>query len=47
MLLTVVTEEVPRVSAGERITVDELGHGFFRLAARYGRVVEISAQIEV
>jgi KUP system potassium uptake protein len=36
VLLTVVTEEVPRVPAGERITVDELSHGFYRLTARYG-----------
>jgi len=36
VILTVVTEEVPRVPAGERIAVDDLGHGFFRLTARYG-----------
>ncbi len=36
VLLTVVTEEVPRVPAGERLTVDDLGRGFFRLTARYG-----------
>lgn len=36
VLLTVITEEVPRVRAGERITVDDLGHGFFQLTARYG-----------
>ncbi|MEW5765693.1 MAG: potassium transporter Kup [Acidobacteriota bacterium] len=35
-LLTVTTEEVPVVSAKDRLTVEPLGHGFFRLSARYG-----------
>jgi KUP system potassium uptake protein len=36
VLLTVVTEDIPRVPAGERVTVVNLGHGFFQLTARYG-----------
>ncbi len=35
-LLTVATEELPVVSAKDRLTVEPLGQGFFRLRARYG-----------
>jgi KUP system potassium uptake protein len=36
ILLTVVTEDVPRVGASERITVEELGRGFWRVLIHYG-----------
>jgi KUP system potassium uptake protein len=36
VLLTVVTEEVPRVPAGEKVELEDLGHGFFELTAHYG-----------
>ncbi|HEY6562443.1 MAG TPA: potassium transporter Kup [Polyangiaceae bacterium] len=36
VLLTVVTEEVARVSDAERLTVEELPEGFVRVVARYG-----------
>jgi KUP system potassium uptake protein len=36
VLLTVITEEVARVSADERLTVEELPEGFVRVIARYG-----------
>lgn len=36
ILLTVVTEEVPRVGASERLTVEELGRGFWRVVVHYG-----------
>ncbi|MGE5236736.1 MAG: potassium transporter Kup [Acidobacteriota bacterium] len=36
VLLTVVTEEQPRVGKDERIEVKELGEGFFRVVLRYG-----------
>jgi len=36
VLLTVVTEEVPRVDPVNRLEVEKLGHGFFRLVAHYG-----------
>ncbi|HMJ12041.1 MAG TPA: potassium transporter Kup [Polyangiaceae bacterium] len=36
VLLTVVTQEVARVSADERLTVEELPEGFVRVVARYG-----------
>ncbi len=42
VLLTVLTEDVPRVATGERIEIEELGHGFFRLTARYGFMEEPS-----
>ena len=36
VLLTVVTEEVPRVPAGEKIELEDLGRGFYHLTAHYG-----------
>ena len=36
ILLTVVTEDVPRVSAHERVHVDNLEHGFHRVLVHYG-----------
>jgi len=40
ILLTVVTNDVPHVPAGERATVGPLGQGFFRLTLRYGFMEE-------
>jgi KUP system potassium uptake protein len=36
LLLTVVTEEVPRVEAEERVEVEDLTEGFYRVIARFG-----------
>ncbi len=36
VFLTVVTEDVPHVTAGERVTVKRLGKGFHAVMARYG-----------
>lgn len=36
VILSVVWEEVPRVSEEERVETQALGQGFFRVAARYG-----------
>ena len=36
VLLTVVTEEVPRMNHYERVEVESLGDGFWRILARYG-----------
>ncbi len=36
VLLTVLTEEVPRVHPGDRVQIEDLGHGFHRITARYG-----------
>jgi KUP system potassium uptake protein len=36
VLLTVVTEDVPRVTAGERMTVDTLRLGFYQVILHYG-----------
>ncbi|HEX6040033.1 potassium transporter Kup [Longimicrobium sp.] len=36
VLLTVQTEEVPRVDDPERVEVEEMGHGLFRVLLRYG-----------
>jgi KUP system potassium uptake protein len=36
LFLTLVTEEIPHVPERERITVEDLGPGFYRVIARYG-----------
>ena len=36
VLLTVVTEEVPRVDAEQRVEVEDLTEGFYRVIARFG-----------
>lgn len=36
VLLTVTTEEIPHVNRKDRIQVDNLGKGFYRIVARYG-----------
>jgi KUP system potassium uptake protein len=36
VLLRVDTEEAPHVDGGERVTVEELGHGFYRMVMHYG-----------
>jgi KUP system potassium uptake protein len=36
LLLTVITEGVPHVSAGERLTVEDLDQGFHRVLVHYG-----------
>jgi KUP system potassium uptake protein len=36
VLLTVMTEEVPYVDVDDRVRVEDLGKGFFRVIARYG-----------
>jgi KUP system potassium uptake protein len=36
VLLTVTTDEVAHVDDDERVSVEELGHGFVRVVARYG-----------
>jgi KUP system potassium uptake protein len=36
LLLTVITEEVPRVGAHERLEIEDLGQGFNRIFVRYG-----------
>ncbi len=36
IFLTVVTDQVPRVSAGERLDVEDLGNGFVRVVVHYG-----------
>jgi KUP system potassium uptake protein len=36
VILTVVTEEIPRVAGGERVEVETLADGFHRITAHYG-----------
>jgi KUP system potassium uptake protein len=36
VLLSIVTEDVPVVPATERVEVEQLGHGFWRVVAHYG-----------
>ena len=44
VLMTVVTEEVPWVSAKDRVEVEALEKGFYRLKARYGFTQDPRAQ---
>jgi KUP system potassium uptake protein len=44
VLMTVVTEEVPRLSEADRVVVEPLDKGFYRLTARYGFVQTPQAQ---
>jgi KUP system potassium uptake protein len=34
--MSVVTQEIPEIDAIERVTVEKLEHGFYRITARYG-----------
>jgi KUP system potassium uptake protein len=36
VLLSVVNEQVPEVPAEQRVDIERLGHGFYRVTARYG-----------
>ncbi len=36
ILLTVQTEEIPTVDKTDRVTIESLGHDFYRVTARYG-----------
>jgi KUP system potassium uptake protein len=36
ILFTVVTEEIPRVPASERIEMESVGEGIFRIIVHYG-----------
>jgi KUP system potassium uptake protein len=36
VVLTVVTERVPIVAEGERVQIEELGHGIWRMSVRFG-----------
>ena len=36
VLMTVMTEQVPHVPARERIQIEDLGQGFYRMVVRYG-----------
>src|SRR3989440_11658935 len=36
VFLTMVTQDVPHVSAAERVTVKAIGKGFYRVVASYG-----------
>ena len=40
LLLTVETQDVPRVDAADRLAIEALEHGFYRLVLRYGFMEE-------
>lgn len=40
IILTIVTEDVPRVGAADRLTVEDLGQGFSRMIVHYGFMQE-------
>ena len=41
IILTVVTEDVPHLHSEERVNVEELGEGFYRLRLRHGFMEEV------
>ena len=48
ILLSIVTQDLPRIDPKERLTLEEFGQGFYRITAHYGfmetpRVPEIMA----
>lgn len=57
VLLTVVSEDSPRVAAGRRFEVEAHGEGFFRINLHFGfmlkyfkplnRVIELGTQVEM
>jgi KUP system potassium uptake protein len=44
ILLTILIEEIPYVEAERRVTVTDLGEGFYRVVGRYGFMEEPNAQ---
>ena len=36
LMLSVLSEETPTIDENERVTIEDLGHGFFRIKAHYG-----------
>lgn len=40
VLLTVTTEDIPRVDPSDRLGVEELGQGFYRVRGHYGFIEE-------
>src|SRR5207237_7163808 len=36
VLMSIKTEEIPEIPSEERLTLEKLEHGFFRVSARYG-----------
>jgi KUP system potassium uptake protein len=36
VLMSIKTEEIPEIRSEERLTLEKLEHGFFRVSARYG-----------
>ncbi len=47
VLLTVLTEDVPRTSGEERIELEDMGDGFFRVILRYGYMQKIDVPAEL
>jgi KUP system potassium uptake protein len=45
VFFTVVTEERPYVRSTERMSVEELGHGFYRVIARYGFMEDLAVPV--
>jgi KUP system potassium uptake protein len=47
VLLTVLTEDVPRTTGDERIELNDLGDGFFRVVLRYGYMQKANVPSEL
>ena len=47
IILTVETQEIPRVAAADRLVVTPLDHGFYRVILRYGFMEEPDVPVEL
>jgi KUP system potassium uptake protein len=47
VLLTVLTEDVPRTTGDERRELDDLKHGFFRVVLHYGYMQKVNVPSEL
>jgi KUP system potassium uptake protein len=45
VFFTVLTEERPYVRSAERLSVENLGHGFYRVVARYGFMEDLAVPV--
>lgn len=45
VLLTILTEDVPRVPASERLQIEEYGQGFYRVIASYGFMQTVNVPV--
>ncbi len=45
LLMTIITEDVPRVPASDRLEIDDLGQGFHRVTVHYGFMQNVNVPV--